>query len=392
MTKNKQNKRAVHVKKPKAPKQKTRMRNGPGAVSTISTAPVAIGNSITGSESSVKNTANGIIVRGRDFMFTPINTALTTWTCVGGTALTPAAFADTTLANYMRVFAKFRFKALMMHYITSSATSSAGDIMMYHAKNRHSVFLNQSSPQLLGFVLSDPDTVIGPQWTNHSALMKVTGNWKSTDYGMNDCIDDFSDGEFFLMAKTAVNSSPGYVLFDYVIEFAEHQLQPRLLSFPVPRIQYYQTNIGLTAKDVTTALAKNTASGTYSLIVKGNNLSGTTAALPNGVELGDIYKIFIDVTNSVAGSWTACTAADVFLMNIGTGGLAIPLSDGFTCYAVVTNTTSGVIALYQNVTAAYAASAHDAFYFGVSATITFNLQVYMSYVGSLTNRNLIPNF
>lgn len=382
--------KTVIVQVPKAPKQRPmKARPASGAITSINTAPVAIGNSIRGSESIVvAKGKNGILLRGRDFMFGPVGTgSVVTWTCCGGTPLSPAAFADTTISTYMRLYAKFRFKSIVVHYITSSPTSANGDVMFYYGKDRSSVFLNQTSSQLLGFVLSDPNTVIGPQWTNHSAAIKVTGDWKLTDYGMHDGIEEYADGELFLLSKTSTTDSPGYVLFDYEIEFAEHQLQPRLLNFPIPRIQWFNTQLGQTTQAAT--------SGDPVLLqVQGNNISGTSAVRPTGYTSGDIYKIFFDITNSNAAGWTNCTVNNLF--KLGTGATSTPLTltltDGFTCYAVYT--ANGLWQLYENPTQAYSApmGANTGIVYGTTATLTFSIQVWVSLIGTLAVGNMAPNY
>lgn len=56
-----------------------------GPVSTISTAPVAIGNSMSGFKTQVLHTADGCRVIGRDYAFTPAATGnVTGWALTGG--------------------------------------------------------------------------------------------------------------------------------------------------------------------------------------------------------------------------------------------------------------------------------------------------------------------
>jgi len=400
--KNQQKKKAIVVQVPKTPKQQPKVkRKKPttmsGAIASITTAPVAIGNSVRGSENIVVASGkNGVIVRGRDFMFAPIGTGnVTTWTMCGGSPLSPAAFADTTLATYMRLYAKFRFRSIVAHYITSSPTSANGDVMFYYGKDRSSVFLNQTSPQLLGFVLSDPNTVIGPQWTNHSAALKVTGDWKLTDYGMHAGLEEYADGELFLLSKTSTTDSPGYVLFDYVIEFAEHQLQPRLLSFPIPRIQWFQTNIAATSLAV--SLNQSVGGlGSSGPTMSGNNLSGASASLPSGAAIFDVFKVILDVTNSNPASWTNCTAANIFNTQAsGAGSVSLAIQDGTTLYAVYLG--SNKFSFYVSAEQAMVAQASTGVYnsgvvYGVAATVTYNLQVWMSYIGSLGSLTVNPNY
>lgn len=352
-----------------------------GPVATVNTAPVAIGNSVRGSKTKVVTTAAGVTVSGRDFAYTPVGTGtITTWTVSGGTPLTPAAFSDSSLRQYMQMYQRFRWRKLVAHYITSSPTSANGDVMFYHQKNRNSVFLSQTSSQLLPFVMSDSDTVIGPQWTNHSTDLTLQSNWKSTDYGMSSVVDDFAEGDLFLLSKTSTTDSPGYVIIDFVVEFRDLQISPRLLSLPLPRAQWAQCNVGLTAVAVTADTGLNA-------VIKGNNLSGTTSALPTGCVNGDIYKVIFDVTNSVSGSWTNGTPANPLHSEEQGGYVAVTIVDGTTCYAVYNGSAFN---FYSTVEAAFTNGA--GLNFGAASTITFNYQVWLSLVGTVSSTNLSPNF
>jgi hypothetical protein len=391
--KNNANKNKNKNKKKKANKaRKRQMASTRGAmfgpVTSINTAPVAIGNSIRGAAASVVRSKNGVIVRGRDMAFTPIGTgSVTTWTLVGGIPLTPAAFVDSNLRNYMQMYQKFRWTKFVAHYITSSATSSTGDIMFYYGKNRNSVFLNQTSNNLLQFVLTDEDTVIGPQWTNHSMAASLKSCWLSTDYGMSSVVDDFSEGELFLLSKTSTSDSPGYVILDYEVEFAEQQLAPRLLALPISRIIWNQLSIAQTSA--------TTTQGSTALkpALSGNNLTGNASVMPTGATIGDIYKMIIDVTNSAAGSWTNVTTAN--LLTWGTDFVSNPVntvSDGMTLYAVISATNTFV--LFPNAESAYTyASTYATYNVTNGSSSTYNLQVWISFLGNIASTlNLTPNF
>jgi hypothetical protein len=301
----------------------------------------------------------------------------------GGVPLTPAAFADSVIANYQRMYMKFRFHSFVVHYITSSPTSANGDVMFYYSKDRSSVFLNQTSNQLLPFVFTDQNTVLGPQWTNHSAKFTVSGDWKLTDYGMHDGIEEYADGEMFLLSKTSTSDSPGYVIFDYDVEFAQESFQPRLLLFPIPRIGWTQTNL--------TLIAVNAGQdGGITFGVSGNAISGAPAAEPTGATFGDMYKVIMDITNSAPSSWTGATAANLVQNLIGGNRNTITLSDGFTCYALKKQNSAQWI-LYANPTIAYAQGI--SFSYGVTANpLTANIQVWVSYIGTVEEVGNLPNF
>lgn len=389
MKNNKQKKKSQQKIRQLAQKNANQMKSkgkkkkaGPmmGPVASITTAPVAIGNSVKGSQTQIVNTVNGCLVRGRDFMFTPIGTgSITTWTMVGGTPLAPVAFGDSSIRQYMQMYQRYRWRRCVVYYITSSPTSSTGDVMFYYGKNRDSVYLNQTSSFLLPFVLSDSSTVIGPQWTNHVADINVTGTWKSTDYGMEAALNSYADGEVFLLSKTTTTDSPGYVLFDYEVEFADLQITPRLLGLPLPRAQY--SNIALQlggAKTQGNPATFNTQVGV--------TLNGTTSSLPSGWVIGDIYKVIVDNTNS---TYTVGTAANLLQLPTAAGSTQpLTLTDGTTLYGVIDQTND--IVLFANPDAAYAAA--SPLQFGASLTYNVTIQIWISLVGSISNLNLKPNF
>lgn len=355
-------------------------------VTTITKAPVAIGNTVRGTNTVERMTKLGKQCMGRDFMFTPVAPgAVANWTMIGGCPLSPTAFADSLLRQYAQVYNKFRFLQFTAHFITSSPTSTNGDVMFYYGKNRESPFLNQTSTNLLPYVMSDPNAVLGPQWQNISATFDVDTNWKSLDYGMNDSPADYSAGELFLLCKTSNTESPGYVIFDYTIEFGEKSIQPRLLSLPITREIYSQLGVGVPSGNVTI----NTP---YLLRAVGNNISGAVSVNPVGITDGDIYKVIVDLTNSTLGTNAAFVTSSLYGHEVGGSTGGIIMSDGFTCYAVYNAQTTGFY-FYLSATAAYNGASNRIFWASNTGPITIVLQCWISYVGSV-NYSLAntPNF
>jgi len=358
-----------------------------GPVATIDTAPVAIGNSVRGTKTRTINTDRGVRVIGRDFMFTALGSgSITTWVTVGGTPITAACFTDSVIRSYMQMYQKFKVRSITAHYITSSPTSSTGDVLFYFQKNANSVYLNQTSSQLLPFVMSDDNTVLGPQWTNHSTRLElIPSEWKSTDYGMSADLNQYSFGNLFLLSKTTTTDSPGYVLFDYDIEFAELQVSPRLLTLPIGRIQYSFCNLGATSISATSGVTQIVAG------VKGNDISGSASTLPSGWQNGDVYKCIFDVTNSNTGSWAFCNTNNLMTQLIdGAPNLTLAVSDGVTIYLVALSSTTAVF--FASAENAFAMGAAGGITYGVTATVTWNLQCMLSLVGSVSVVNYKPNF
>lgn len=365
----------------------------------MSSAPVAIGNSVRGVTSQVIQTQNGVKVVGRDYCFAASPSPQTAfWGIVGGTPITPAAFSGSNLRAYTQYYAKFKVRKLVFHYITSSGTDSRGDVAFYYSKNRNSVFLSPSSPSFLPMLMTDSNTVLGPQWVNHSIAINVTSNWLSTDYGMNSDVEKYAAGDIFLLYNGPKGESCGYVLMDYEIDFAQHQLMPRSLALPIPRIQWWQTCIGVVAGAVT-------ANTTAWFSLRDKNLAGVDKARPPGWTTGDVYKVILNISDSAASAWApvSVTPNNLVRYNLSSGipgaaavDPACPLIDGTTLYATTFTTPSSgsdpVFIFYPTVEAAMLGSSDQALIWDASNTITVLIQVWLSFVGSVNTLSNTPNY
>lgn len=352
--------------------------------STMTAAPIAIGNTVRGMETIVRKTAEGELVIGRDFAFAPIATAasITNWCLVGGAPLAPAAFVDSTLRQYLQMYNKFRFRSIIAHYITSSPTTANGDIVFYYNKNRESPFLSQTSNNFLPYVLSDPNTIMGPQWQNHSAMFTCADTWRSTDYGLDSSVSLYADGDLFLLSKTSTVDSPGYVIMDYAIEFKERSIIPRLLSLPVTKVLWNQMAMNGTAAVTVNNPIQMGNSG-------GLNLSGTASILPAGIVDGDIFKVIVDRTNSSLG------ANSNFILTsniINAPGFVSTLTwnDGTSFYCTYSSALGG-FQFYASLVSAVDGG-RALLYSGTGAIAATTIQVWLSFVGAITGINNQPNF
>jgi len=260
-------------------------------------------------------------VTGRDFAFACNATAsnITGWELIGGMPLSPSVLASSGLRAFVQSYANFKVNKIVFHYITSSPTSQAGDIAFYYERDRSAPAPDTSNANFLPFVLSDPHTVLGPQWTNHSAVVTPAADWKSTCYGVNPDLSEEGSGNILFYSKTNTSNSPGYVIMDYDITFKELSVNPRAGVLPIARGLYNATTIQF-------ATVGNTAlSGT----IAGQDISGLTAVAPSGLTLGDIYKFVFSVSAStVRNTWTTATLSTAVRYE----GINFTLDDGFTCY------------------------------------------------------------
>jgi len=357
-----------------------------GPVSTINTAPVAIGNSVRGSKPVVVNSANGCRVIGRDFAFEAKATvaAATSWSLIGGMPITPAVLTTSSLRSYAQLFANFKINSLVVHYITSSPTSQAGDVMFYYERERNGPMVDFTNNSFLPFVLSDPSTIIGPQWNNHSMVIEPVKEFKNTNYGLNSDLNEESAGSFFLFSKTNAANSPGYILIDFDITFKEMSVNPRAGIIPVTRGLWTYLTL------FTNAITATSGVTGYRPTIGGNNPDGTATALPTGAATGDIYKIVALVTNStVSGTnaaWSGATTANLLSYQVANGtDVAVTIDDGFTFYGVYDGTSMVCFQTLEAAKSGVVSTASTVITYGVTATITANLCTMVSYVGSQTN-------
>lgn len=319
-----------HVKTKMA--KRTSKKSGFGPVSAINTAPVSVGNSVQGSAPRVTQTTDGARVVSRDFAFALSATAagVTGWELIGAMPVTPAVLPSSILRNYCQMFNKFKVNRIAVHYITSSPTSQAGDVMLYYEKDRTAPMCDYSNSSFLPYVLSDPNTIIGPQWTNHTVVLRPTKDWKTTLYGNEPDLNEDAEGTLFFFSKTNAANSPGYLLIDYDIQFKELSVNPRAGSLPIARGQATFVGLSSPSNSITTG------TGATWVWTSVKNITGATSAAPTGAIPGDIYKLVVQYTATIPAGNTAwsgsVTPTTSNMLQYGGTNRALTIDDGLTLY------------------------------------------------------------
>lgn len=320
-------------------------------------------------------------VTGRDFGFSLQGTAaaVSNWECVGGMPITPCVLPSSILRNYCQMYARFKVNSVVVHYITSSPTSQAGDVMFYYERDRKSPFMDYSNSSFLPFVLSDPNTVIGPQWTNHSLLIRPTKEFKSTAFALNSDVDEDACGTVWMFSKTNSSNSPGYILLDYDISFAQMSVNPRTGQLPVSRGQANVVSLGRTAAAVT-------AGGTVgTLVIQGFGLTGFATTMPGGTQSGDIFKLTFCTTASQALNTWVNVAPSNLLKTAESTDVAYTVDDGFTAYLSWADTASGGGDVADGTiypTLENALTRTLPYQYNVTATVTYTIIAYAQLVFS----------
>lgn len=347
----------------------------------LTKAPVSYGATLAGSRTIVAKTAQGHVLRGREFLGSAYDTTtITSWTMCLGAPLTPVSFVDSMIKQYGSMYNYFRWRKLRVHYVTTSPTTTSGSVMLYYNKDRASTYINQTSANLLPFVLSDPHTTIGPQWQNFVVDLEPDSEWKRLDYGLTDDSTHYSAGEVFLLSKTAANAdSPGMLLMEYEIEFKDENLTPRLLLWPQPTINYVPYLFGLPATSTAGSAVTLTASGTPKI--------GTNT---NYLKDGGIYKVILDMTNSgnLSSTTPATTANTLWKYPAGTGTYVAHLVDGTTLYAVNGPTS---IQFFTNLSDAYVNNSPVQWFVTLTANGGVGLTMWLSLLGFVGDSAMNPN-
>jgi hypothetical protein len=356
------------VKRPPAPKLPTF-----GPVSTIDTAPVAIGNTVGGSEPIVTHVNNGVRIRGRDFFINldAIQAELSGWYMVGGAPLVPHALTSSLLKSYAGIYAHFVVHGLAFHFITAVGTGTQGDIALMINKSAANPAIDSSSSNFLSVLLSDKNTVFGPLWKNHTAVYYPPPEVYPTDILNDEDLTHRGPGELLVYTRSAVEQIPGYMLMDYDITFKTMQVNVRALTFPITKMKYTQSAFFLSGAVVTAATDAAFNWG-------GFTNDGVAGVAPPGVNTGDIYKVIFNPAIKTLNNVTLANLLGISIL--GTSTLdSFNITFGTTIYCVAFNT--GSFLTYPTFEAATAQA--KPFKHNVAATISVSIPAYFSFVGSV---------
>jgi len=317
-------------------------------VSELSLAPVNIGNTIRAVKQSVFPSRDGVRVVGRDFVTSIGGTAAvyTNWTFQAGFGLSPVCLNATGLRGYFQTYERYKWNAVRVHYITSSPTSTSGDILIFYHSNHGGPKVDHTSNNFMSYALSTDSAVIGPQWTNHSMVISPSKrDWLDTDLFNAEDVQHQADGEVLIYTRASTNGNqpdePGYVLIDYDITFERRMLNPRVSTIPSSLFKYTPKTFNVGGGPVLAGdpiVFNMSGIGFY---------TGVAGVVPVGIQIGDVFQIVFDVQQAFI---TGASFGTSFAVNVSAGTrLIYPITTGTTLYAVAGTVTSpGSFILYAN--------------------------------------------
>jgi len=363
-----------------------------GGVTQVSASPVSIGNTVHSVDMRIERTGGGVVAVGRDYVQTVGGTAGTfnSWTLQAGMPISPIALNASALRGFFQSHELYRVRKLVAHYITSSPTSLAGDIMIVYHINHAGPKVDHTSNNFLAYALSTPSAVLGPQWTNHSVELKVRSNWLGTDVLNAEDVEHQADGEMLVYTKNTTNVNaadpPGYIIVDYEVEFKGMMTNPRLLTIPSSIYKWFPSAAFFNAAAVGAGdpvrYDVNTASD-YAL---------AGGKIPPSTPAGTIFQVVLDFQSAVFGIFTPASLATVFAINqarnasgLVTGNMVYAVGTGTTLYAVYRGTT--LLDLYPSYPAVFAGNTMN-WTAGGGAGQFINCATVMAAVGSVNSAYL----
>jgi len=360
-----------------------------GGVSEVEAAPVSLGNTIRSVKPQTIHSQNGVRIKGRDYIMTIGGTAsnFTDFTFQGGIGMSPIGLSATGLRGFFQTFEKYRWNQAMAHFITSSPTSTSGDVLMMYHSNHGGPKVDCTSANFLAYALSTDMAVLGPQWTNHSCqLIEGSHGWFKTDVLNTEDVEHQADGELLVYTRNTINGnvtdSPGYVILDYDISFEDRLLNSRINVLPSSLFKWQPLAISAAAATV------SNGDGVFVAITGSTTYDASTAVQPTGAAVGNIYQIVVDMTNSTAANITPQSLGfSVIVNNRGTlSYVPFPVTTGVTFYMVCSSVNSnGTYWLFPTYAACF--SGQPLVYHNqTGASVAFAMQATICCVGSINTQ------
>lgn len=356
-------------------------------VSSVSAAPVSIGNTVRSVQPSITTAAGVTRVVGRDFIMPVqgIGAGFSNWAFSGGMPLTPAGLVASAIRGFFQSYQHYRFVKVDVHYISSSPTSLAGDVLMLWHANRGGPKVNHNSANFLSYALSTKNALLGPQWSNHTVSIVTDSVWRGTDILDSEDLTHQSDGELLVYTRATTNGSladsPGYLVMDYVVDFKSLLTNPRILTLPSNLFKW--TNVGL--RGVAGGGSFSPAAGEVFRFTALSADNYVNSVLPlTGGTVGYIYQIVIDIDTNLynPNGLNLNTIVSARMDALGATGTlaAYPLTTGTTLYLVQTvSTTFDVYPTYES-----AMAANPLVWSSALANINLGINSVLSLCGSTT--------
>lgn len=295
---------------------------------TVSPAPVSLGTTVTASTPTTRTIKNGVNLTGREFVCAVFEADHSNWQAASIAPVHPAFYPGSTIGNVARNYQFYRFKKLIVHFVTRQPTSVTGEIVLCYAKNVLDPAIDGSLSTFIPRVMTMGNAILGPLWQNHSMIVDVDSKFRLVDCFNAGTFADNVNGEIQAYTLSGVTDTAGYLLWDYEIEFTDTMFTPHSSAIPVSTGPGTQYSLGMVA----------TAANTAAICT-----NGTIAAFNNGT----IFKFVIDVDQSTVG--TGATISNLFLWESEYGATTTTVSSVANNFVAQDGTVLWLLVVGSNI-------------------------------------------
>jgi hypothetical protein len=135
--------------------------------------------------------------------------------------LSPANMGNAMLGNVSRYYERFRFNRIRIHYLTASATTTDGTVVLTHQMDPINEIPTRgySGTDLYTNLFSRENTIMGPVWENsYMDIPCHPDKWCYTDGKYGHTMEDLYGG-YIIAYSTLASGVPGRVVMEFEVEF-----------------------------------------------------------------------------------------------------------------------------------------------------------------------------
>ncbi len=318
-------------------KSKAASRRALANSADVRAAPLSIGTSLTAVPPIVSTRNNGTSIIGREFLGNCYEYNSSNFQLGALVPIHPAYYIGSVQANMCRTFEQYRYRQVMIHFITRQPTTVTGQTALCVTREVLEPCENGSNAAFLARVMSRGNCTIGPTWRNHSIVVECDDTWRNVDAFVGSDYDDNVLAEFQAYTLSGISDVAGYIVMDYEVEFRKTMYQPHSSSLPLT------TGTG-TLYTCTDTSATPTANNSVQLA------NTTLTGQPNGTIFRFVLSIdqsTVSTGTTAANAWYVGTSTFTNTTTVANALSNFTLSNGQAIYLVVVGTSLYAYASYE---------------------------------------------
>jgi hypothetical protein len=143
--------------------------------------------------------------------------------------LNPGNFGSSILSNVSKFYECFKFTRLRVHYLTASATTTAGTVVISHQRDPLNEIPSRgyTSTNLYTALFARENTIMGPIWENSYMdipLVHKADEWFYTDSKYGHTINELYQG-YILAYSDQESGTPGRLMLEFQVEFQNRAVE-----------------------------------------------------------------------------------------------------------------------------------------------------------------------